>query len=414
MEVSVWFSELIEPLAREAVPLVSLLVLSAVVYAIARWWLVAGVRRIVRRTQTTWDDALVDAKVFIRLAHVAPAIVIYQGLGSIEGLPEDFVAVAQRVALAVMIVVVTASVNSLLTAINDVYSRNPEYRRRPIKGYVQLVKIAIFGLTTVAVVSVLVDRSPWLFLSGIGAMTAVVLLIFKDTILSLVASVQIASNDLLRVGDWVEMPNAGADGDVIDIALHTVKVQNWDKTITSIPTHRFIDEGFKNWRGMSRSGGRRIKRAVYIDVSSVRFLTQEEIDEFGRWELLSDYIRGKRADLSEYNVRSPENEGVRAELRQLTNVGTFRAYLLSYLRSHPKIHSTGYTLMVRQLEPGPEGLPLELYCFSNDQVWVNYEGIQGDLFDHILAILPEFGLRVFQGPTGHDLFEAARGLRVNQ
>ena len=414
MDVSAWFSELAEPLAKEAVPLVGLLVLSVVVYAIARWWLVAGVRGLVRRTQATWDDALVDANVFIRLAHVAPAVVIYQGLGSIEGLPEDFVAVAQRVALAVMIVVVTASVNSLLTAINDVYSRNPEYRRRPIKGYVQLAKIAIFGLTTIVVVAILVDRSPWLFLSGIGAMTAVVLLIFKDTILSLVASIQIASNDLLRVGDWVEMPQAGADGDVIDIALHTVKIQNWDKTITSIPTHRFIDEGFKNWRGMSRSGGRRIKRAVHIDVSSVRFLTPEEIEAFEQWELLSDYIRGKREELSSYNERSHGNEGVRAALRQLTNVGTFRAYVVSYLGAHPKIHSTGYTLMVRQLAPGPEGLPLELYCFSNDQVWVNYEGIQGDIFDHVLAILPEFGLRAFQTPTGHDLTETVRGIRANQ
>ena len=371
-------------------------------------------RGLVRRTQATWDDALVDANVFIRLAHVAPAVVIYQGLGSIEGLPKDFVAVAQRVALAVMIVVVTASVNSLLTAINDVYSRNTEYRRRPIKGYVQLAKIAIFGLTTIVVVAILVDRSPWLFLSGIGAMTAVVLLIFKDTILSLVASIQIASNDLLRVGDWVEMPQAGADGDVIDIALHTVKIQNWDKTITSIPTHRFIDEGFKNWRGMSRSGGRRIKRAVHIDVSSVRFLTPEEIEAFEQWELLSDYIRGKREELSSYNERSHGNEGVRAALRQLTNVGTFRAYVVSYLGAHPKIHSTGYTLMVRQLAPGPEGLPLELYCFSNDQVWVNYEGIQGDIFDHVLAILPEFGLRAFQTPTGHDLTETVRGIRANQ
>ncbi|MDP6076084.1 MAG: mechanosensitive ion channel family protein [Myxococcota bacterium] len=410
MKSFTWISEFSQPLIADAGPLAAVIALATLAYAVARWWLVAGVRRLVRRSQAEWDDALVDANVFVRLAHIAPALVIYQGIDTIDRLPAEFVAVVQRVALAVMIAVVAATANSLLTALNEVYSRNPEYRHRPIKGYVQLIKLAIFGLATVAVLSTLLDRSPWLFLSGIGAMTAVLMLIFKDTILSLVASVQIASNDLLRVGDWVEMPQLGADGDVIDIALHTVKIQNWDKTITSVPTYRFIDEGFKNWRGMSRSGGRRIKRAVHLDVSSIRFLTPDEIDGFEHWELLGDYIREKRTELSEYNEKASSSGDVRAALRQLTNVGTFRAYLLNYLRSHPKIHSSGYTLMVRQLPPGPEGLPIELYCFSNDQVWVSYEGIQGDIFDHILAILPEFGLRAFQRPTGRDLHEAVRGL----
>lgn len=408
MEFANWISDITRPLITDAGPITGVLGLALVVYGIARWWLVAGVRRLVRRSQAKWDDALVDAKVFVRLAHIAPALVVYQGFDAIDGLPEDFVVVVQRVALSVMIAVVAASLNSLLTAVNEVYSRNPAYRHRPIKGYVQLIKLAVFGLSAIAVVSTLLDRSPWLFISGIGAMTAVLLLIFRDTILSLVASVQIASNDMLRVGDWVELPQFAADGDVIDIALHTVKIQNWDKTITTVPTHRFIDEGFKNWRGMSRSGGRRIKRAVQIDVSSVRFLTLEEIAGFERWDLLGGYIRAKREELAEHNESVATGGAVLADVRQLTNVGTFRAYVLNYLRNHPKIHSQGYTLMVRQLPPGPEGLPIELYCFSNDQVWENYEGIQGDLFDHILAILPEFDLRAFQRPTGRDLVEGTR------
>jgi miniconductance mechanosensitive channel len=238
-------------------------------------------------------------------------------------------------------------------------------------------------------------------------MTAVLLLIFKDTILSLVASVQIASNDMIHVGDWIEMPQCGADGDVIDIALHTVKIQNWDKTITTVPTHRFIEEGFKNWRGMSRSGGRRIKRAVRIDVNSIRFLTSEEMDRFESWASLRGYIREKRAELAAHNERVG-GDAARADLRQLTNVGTFRAYVFNYLKQHPKIHHQGFTLLVRQLEPGPEGLPIEIYCFSNDQDWVSYEGIQSDIFDHILAILPEFGLRAYQAPSGQDLTELAR------
>ena len=407
MEFWTWLTDFTRPLVADAAPLAAVFGLALAVYVVARWWLVAGVRGLVRRSEARWDDALVDAKVFVRLAHIPPALVIYQGLDTIDGLPEDFVSVVQRVALALMIAVVAASLISLLTAINELYSLNPAYRHRPIKGYVQLIMLAVFGLTAIAVVSTLLDRSPWLFLSGLGAMTAVVLLIFKDTILSLVASVQIASNDMLQVGDWVELPQFGADGDVIDIALHTVKIQNWDKTITSVPTHRFVEEGFKNWRGMSRSGGRRIKRAVQIDVSSVRFLTSEEIAEFERWDLLGDYIRAKRIELAEFNAKVPTGGEVRADVRQLTNVGTFRAYVLNYLRNHPKVHSHGYTLMVRQLPPGPEGLPIELYCFSNDQVWENYEGIQGDLVDHILAILPEFDLRAFQRPTGRDLLEGA-------
>jgi miniconductance mechanosensitive channel len=403
MEFWIWITEAAKPLVTEAAEIALLIAASLAAYLVARWWLVAGVRRLVRHSRTSWDDALVEAQVFVRLAHIAPAFVIYYGIGAIEGLPEGFSAFVQRVALAVMIVVVASSITSLLTAVNEVYSSNPEYRHRPIKGYLQVVKLVVFALAALMAISTLLDRSPWIFVSGIGAMTAVLLLVFKDTILSLVASVQLSSNDMIHVGDWVEVPQCGADGDVIDIALHTVKIQNWDKTITTVPTHLFIDQGFKNWRGMSNSGGRRIKRAVFIDMASVRFLTATEITDFERWALLGGYIRGKRAELTSYNETLPSGGEVEADLRQLTNVGTFRMYVHNYLLHHPKIHHEGYTLIVRQLQSGPEGLPIELYCFSNDQAWENFEEIQSDIFDHILAIMPAFDLRVFQQPTGQDL-----------
>jgi miniconductance mechanosensitive channel len=391
------------PVLSDLVHIGVLLAVAFAIYWIVRGWLVWGIRRLAARSKATWDDALVDAKLFARLAHIPPALVIYYGIAWVPKLDADLAILVQRVAVSLIVVVASTSLVSFLTAINGVYESNPEYRRRPIKAYIQLVKIAIAVVTTIIVVSTLMDRSPWIFLSGLGAMTAVLLLVFRDTILSLVASIQIATNDMIHVGDWVEMPQAGVDGDVIEVALHTVKVQNWDKTISTIPTHKFIDESFKNWRGMSLSGGRRIKRSVYIDIRSVRFLTAEEIEEFGRWALLADYMAEKKAEIERYDAESGGDGRVEADIRRLTNIGTLRAYVASYLRNHPKIHDRGYTLIVRQLAPGPQGLPLELYCFSNDQEWTNYEAIQSDVFDHILAIVPEFGLRVFQSPTGHDV-----------
>ena len=383
--------------------LLILLGAAGVVGLIARPLLVAAVRRMARRSSATWDDVLVEHNVFARLARILPALITYYGAPEIPGLDETLALLIQRVSVCVIVVVTAVSLSALLTAANDIYARNPEYRHRPIKGYLQVVKMVVYALMALIVVSTLLDKSPWIFLSGIGAMTAVLLLIFKDTILSLVASVQIASNDMIHVGDWIEMPQAGADGDVIDVALHTVKVQNWDKTISTIPTHRFIDESFKNWRGMALSGGRRIKRAFHVDLSSIRFLGEEEVERFSEWALLADYIADKRREIAEENERRPGDAAINANIRRLTNVGTLRAYLAAYLRAHAKIHEVNYTLIVRQLAPGPTGLPIELYCFTNDQAWDRYEGIQADIFDHIFAIVPEFGLRLYQQPTGADL-----------
>jgi len=383
-----------------------LLLVASAAGVVSRRVLVRAIRTLVQRSQVGWDDAFVRAGVFARLAQVVPALVAWYGVQLVPGLDEAAEVVLRRLVVASLIVVTARAIAAALTALDDIYSANPETRRRPIKGYVQVAKIVLTLVAAILVVATLMDRSPVIFLSGLGAMTAVLLLVFRDTILSLVASVQLAGNDMIHVGDWIEMPDHGADGDVIDIALHTVKVQNWDKTITTIPTHKLIDESFKNWRGMSRSGGRRIKRAILIDVNTIRFLDDDEVQRFGAFALLRDYIEAKRGEVSAYNADGGRDATINADIRRLTNVGTFRAYVVAYLRSHPRVHQ-GMTLIVRQLAPTPQGLPLEIYCFTNITNWNAYEGIQSDIMDHLLAIAPEFGLRAFQMPSGDDVARLA-------
>ncbi len=399
-----WLKELgVRGWLIEGVELAIVLVAATLVYFLVRSALVRAIRRFAASTSTHWDDELVDAGVFSRVAHIAPAFVVYYGMGFFPGIPEHLADGIRRVAIAVMIGIGALSLSSFLRAAEAIYDSHPEYRERPIKGYLQVVSIVIYLLAGLLMLAALMNRSPWIFVSGIGAMTAILLLIFRDTILSLVASIQISGNDMIRVGDWIEMPELGADGDVIEVALHTVKVQNWDKTITTIPTHRLISDSFKNWRGMSDSGGRRIKRSISIDLQSIRFLTEEEIARFESWSLLKEYVQKKRGDLLAANATPGLDRGVTADLRRLTNLGTFRAWIWATLRSHPQIHQSGHTLLVRQLAPGAQGVPIEVYCFSKDTAWVNYEDIQADLFDRILAMVPEFGLKVFQEPAGSDL-----------
>ena len=400
-ELTTWLAA--HPVAETAVWLVGVLVLAWLSHILAKRYFLGAVSKVVARTRFTWDDAIQKQRVFERLAIVAPAVVIYYCAVMIPGLPAPVSQIAQRVAVALMVLVFVLSADRFLTAVNDIYSTRPDAKSRPIKGYLQIIKMVLYIVAGIVVISLLVNRSPAVFLGGVGALTAIILLVFRDTILSLVASIQLTQNDMIAVGDWIEMPKYGADGDVIDIALHTIKVQNWDKTITTIPTHKFIEDSFKNWRGMSLSGGRRIKRAFYLDLNTVGFLSEGDIERLGRFELLRDYVKEKREELEEYNVsREASDPDVIPNSRRLTNVGTLRAYIVNYLRQHPKLHRE-MTLIVRQLQSGPQGLPIELYVFSNDTDWVNYEGIQSDIFDHILAMIPEFGLRVFQSPSGSDI-----------
>ena len=391
----------IHPLLPPAAGLAALLVVAVVVDLIVKRIVIRIVRAFARRTSASWDDALVTHNVFGRLVQVVPALIVFFGTPLVPDLPAGGAQVMRNVAMGYMVLVLTMTLTAALSAANAIYESSPVAKERPLKGFVQLMQIAIWVLGGVMILSAVLDRSPVLLLSGLGAMTAILLLVFKDTILSLVASVQLTAQDMVRVGDWIEMPKFGADGDVVDVQLHTVKVQNWDKTITTIPTHRLITDSFKNWRGMSQSGARRIKRSIHIDVSTIRMQTDDEVDHFTRFALLKDYIKNKEQELTDYNAGLETQVDEDVNRRHLTNVGTFRAYAYNYLKNHPKIHS-GMTLIVRQLGPGPEGLPLEIYCFTNTTEWAVYEDIQSDIFDHLLAIVPEFGLRLYQKPAGTD------------
>ena len=341
------------------------------------------------------------------LTTVIPLLLVSRGIGLVPHLPEEVVNVTVNIARTMIVLSIAMAIGGALDYANELYSRRPESRSRPIKGYVQVVKIAIYFGAAILMIAVLIEQSPLLLLSGLGAMAAVLMLVFKDTILSLVASVQLSSNDMLRVGDWIEMPGMNADGDVVDIALHTVKIRNFDKTITTIPTHRLIADSFRNWRGMNESGGRRIKRALVVDQNSIRFLDDKETDDLKRFRLLDDYLARKQEEIAEWNRHELSSDCDTINARRITNIGTLRAYVIAYLKSHPRIAGAGFTLMGRQLPPGPQGLPLEIYCFTDTVEWPQYEAIQADIFDHMLAILPEFGLRIFQHPSGQDFAQLA-------
>jgi miniconductance mechanosensitive channel len=380
-----------------------ILVVAAVVAAFVtkRLWL-ALVRMLVTRTHSTWDDALVEHNVFGKLGQIVPAVLMYRGILLVPDVPDWLDAVVQNVAAAWIVLAAAMATNGVLAAINTIYEATPIARERPIKGFIQLGQIGVRVIAIILMIAALIDQSPVIMLSGLGALTAVGMIVFQDTLLSLVASIQLTSQQIIRVGDWLEMPDYCADGDVIDVALYNVTVQNWDKTITTIPTNKLVNGAFKNWRGMTESGGRRIKRSINIDLNSVRSLTDAELKRFSDFALLKDYIASKDKDLQAYNAAldSPGEGGV--NLRRLTNIGTFRAYIYNYLKNHPKIH-TDMTLIVRQLQSGNDGVPIEVYCFCNDTNWFNYEGIQSDIFDHLFAIAPEFGLQVYQSPAGMDL-----------
>jgi len=390
------------PWAWPALLLALLLGAAAIANFVTKRILLRGLRRLLAMLASqTGKAGIADMRVIPRLANVVPAMVISSGIGWIPDLSPALVAFVHGACQAWVVLTLALAVSHALDAANELYERRPDARNKPIKGYLQVAKIVVFALAGLSIVATLAGVKLLHLLTGLGAATAVLMLVFQDTLLSLVASVQISGDGRVRIGDWIEMPSQNADGDVIDIALHTVTVQNWDKTVTTIPTKKLISESFKNWRGMQEAGGRRIKRALYLDQSSVRFLEPEERQRLGRFVLLREYLAQKERELAEWNAGRGEDGQLPVNARRITNLGTFRAYVERYLRRHPGVHQD-MTLLVRQLQPGADGIPLEIYCFTNDTRWAVYEGIQSDIFDHLLAILPEFGLRVFQQPGGAD------------
>ncbi|MFD1779854.1 mechanosensitive ion channel family protein [Fredinandcohnia salidurans] len=355
------------------------------------------ITKIVNNTKFTWDNMLLERKVFRRLSHIVPAIIIHYFASTFQPY-DDLIRMGANVYITIVALMV---INSILNAINDIYQTYEISKTRPIKGYIQVVKIIVITLGIILVIANLMGKSPLLLLSGIGALSAVFMLVFKDSLLGLVAGIQLTSNDMVRVGDWIEMPKYGADGDIIDISLVTVKVQNFDKTITTLPSYALISDSFINWRGMQTSGGRRIKRSLFIDSTSISFCTEEMIERFKNIQYLTDYITRREHEIEEYNMKHDINRSNPVNGRALTNVGVFRAYISNYLQKHPGINQD-MTLMVRQLAPTENGLPLEIYAFTNDVRWDVYETTQADIFDHLFAVAPEFGLRLFQNPSGHD------------
>ncbi len=395
------------PLLATVVLAAALALLAYASFRLARALLARVVAPLTERTRQAWDDALQGRRFFRRLSYVVPVLVVSAGLRYLPALPTDAAAWLRKLLASALVVLLARALSALVNAFGDVYAQGPHAAERPIKGYLQVIVLVGYLLAAVVVLAVVIERDPWVVLSGIGAASAVLLLVFRDTLLSLVAGMTITNNDLIRVGDWIELPQFNADGFVVDIALNTVTVQNWDKTFTVIPTHQFLGHSFKNWRGMQASGGRRIKRSLLIDMSTVRFLTEEDVERLSRFALLRQYLEEKRRDIATWMEEHPEAREDPVNARRLTNIGTFRAYAERYLRSRPDI-AQDMTFLVRQLAPSAEGLPLEVYVFVSDVRWAVYEGVQADVFDHLVAILPEFGLAVYQGPSGADLRALAR------
>lgn len=378
--------------------IIGILFICVIVNLIVKKLVLRILASIILHNKHQWDNILLNRKVFARLANILPGIIIYLCAPMFPSL----IVFVHKSAVVYIMVIILLVINALLDAIDDIYRLYPISKVRPIKGLLQVVKIVSGVITGIIVIGTLLNQNPMVLLGGIGAVAAVFSFVFKDSILGFIAGIQLTSNDMLRIGDWIEMPKYGIDGDVIDISLNTVKVQNFDKSIVTIPAYTLVSDSFKNWRGMKQYGGRRIKRAIYIDVNSICFCTPQMLEKFKKINYLKDYIMDKEREIGAYNRNLGSEGNILANGRHLTNVGTFRAYIQLYLKNHPHLNKDD-TYMVRQLPPMETGLPLEVYAFTDTTDWETYEAIQADIFDHILSIAGEFGLRIFQNPSGHDM-----------
>jgi len=386
------------------------LILGFIIDRITRQVLLGVFESVAAKSKTDWDDILIEKKVFSALAHLAPILFIFEIMPLIfEEYPtwhDGFVTIS-RLCLIIFSMII---IFRLLDTVKVIVRKIDNFKDKPIDSYFQLAKIIIGIVLGVLALSVLADKSVGYFLGAFGAMTAVILLVFKDTILGFIASIQLSANDMIRVGDWVQMDKYGADGDVLQINLTTVKVQNWDKTITTVPTYSFISDSFKNWRGMEETGARRIARSIHINQHSVKFCSPEMLERFKKIHILKGYVEGKEGEISAYNEEQKVDTSTVSNGRRMTNLGTFRAYLLRYLQHNPKIDQN-LTLLVRQLPPDEHGIPIQIYCFCKDTAWVKYEEVQSDIFDHTLAVISQFELEIFQTPSGGDVRDFVGNLK---
>ena len=374
-------------------------------YILMRYVVIKAIFHLFEKTSTKLDDIFIEQGFLNRLSYIVPLIILYNLFDHFIGSYQ----IVNRVLLSLIAVVIVASINSFLSVLNVIYNQSKYSNSLNVKSYVQIVRLIVNLFSLIIIIAILSGQSPVYLLSGIGALTAVLLLVFKDTILSFVSSIQINSNDLFKIGDWVEASQFGADGDVIDIALHTIKIQNWDKTISIIPTHKLVDSSFKNWRGMSDSGGRRIKRSINIDMNTIKFCNEGLSNKLKSITLISKYIEDKFSELNQHNSTVSKESIINS--RVLTNIGTYRAYIKAYLKNNKNIHDN-MTFLVRQLSPTENGLPIQIYVFSNNTNWVEYEEIQSDIFDHLIAALDQFDLKIYQRPSGND-FSSLQKERVS-
>jgi miniconductance mechanosensitive channel len=401
-----WFthlgmSEAIINFMRTFVFVIIIAFLSWIGYFITKQVLIATITRLIKKSKNNWDDILLQQNIFKRISHFVPAIIIYFTTElAFKGYPQA-VSFFNSACYIYMIIMGLMVLNALISSIDTIYNTFSFAKSRPIKGYIQVISIFLYFIAFILILSVLLGKSPVYFLTGLGALAAVLLLVFKDTILGFVASIQLSANNMVKIGDWISMPSHNTDGTILEITLNTVKVQNWDKTIATVPTYALVAESFHNWRGMEDSGGRRIKRSINIDMKSIKFCTNEMLNKFKKIQHLTEYISTKENELKQYNAENNIDETIVVNGRRQTNIGVFRAYIENYLKSLPVIHNE-MTFLVRQLQPNEKGLPLEIYVFSRVQEWADYEAIQSDILDHILAVIKEFELDVFQNPTGND------------
>lgn len=417
-----WFSELLTKylemlhipeywigVIEFSISVLILFLFSYLTFLLAHRVLLFTIVKMVRKTKSRMDDFLVRRKVFHKLAYLAPIIVVYLLSNLFWGTHPDKLAIFHDFVSLVLIVVILTVFKALLGAIEDIYNTFPFAYDRPIKGYLQVIHLLAIIVGILISVSILFNVKVTSIIAGMGALAAVLMLVFRDSILGLVAGVQLSANRMVRVGDWISMPSHNADGTVLEITLNTVKVRNWDKTISTIPTYAMVSNSFINWRGMEESGGRRIARAVFIDTHSVKFCTPEMLDRFKKIHHLKDHIEQRQTEIEQYNKMHNIDESLPVNGRRMTNLGVFRKYLENYLIRHPKINEK-MTLIVRHLDPTDKGIPVQIYAFSKEQSWAVYEGVQADIFDHVLAIIPLFELQIFQSPSGDDLKQLASHL----
>lgn len=384
-----------------AIDVLLVLILAALVYFITKRIVVSLIQKLIVKTKSKLDDILVERKVFERLSLLAPSIVIYKLIPFALAPYPAFADVAAVAVSLYAVLVATLAIDSAIGAFLAIYHTFPVAKRIPVQNFGQVARLLLYFVALILVISLIIGESPLKLFAGLGAMTAVLMLVFKDPILGFVAGLQLSYNKMVNLGDWVDIPQHKASGDILEIGLTTVKVQNFDNTITTVPTQALINESFKNWRGMQESGGRRIKRALYVDIGSIGFCDEERLARYSKVEFIKEYIDMKQQELDTHNAKLDLNKSL-VNGRRITNIGTFRAYILAYLKNHPLINQR-LTLLVRQLETVDSGVPIEIYAFSADKNWVNYEALQADIFDHLFAVAREFDLQLFQRPSGNDL-----------